>query len=137
MAEIEASGPLPETMSTGPSAPAKPTGIPDMPKQHGLCHKIVWRVINFVRTYFLPLALVTAILFGALVPWPGQFLAKTPLKFILVFLIFLLQGLGLNASEIKRALKACSVCPPAWYWITWPFLHVCRVSCVESSLSSE
>jgi len=56
--------------------------------------------------WHLPLLLVILVLFGALVPGPGQLLGETPLTTICVIGIFLVSGLQLRTDEVMDALKA-------------------------------
>lgn len=58
--------------------------------------------------------LVILVVFGALVPKPGQVLGDTPLTTVCVVGIFLVSGLQLQTAEVLEALKAW----PAALWGT-------------------
>ncbi|MES1908288.1 MAG: hypothetical protein MHM6MM_001248 [Cercozoa sp. M6MM] len=65
------------------------------------------RCKSFIWTHHLPLGLVFAVLFGAVCPWPGEWVSdNTPAVTICIILIFFLQGAKLRTSEIKTALRS-------------------------------
>jgi len=62
------------------------------------------RSLKFVMDNLLLCCLSFAIVFGALVPAPGRFLATLPTQHVCIVVIFLVTGLNLSTSELKASL---------------------------------
>ncbi|CEM04029.1 unnamed protein product [Vitrella brassicaformis CCMP3155] len=69
-------------------------------------------IFNFCDNHFLPVGLVVFVVFGALVPLPGEWLAGVDspvpsglVSRICVCIIFVLSGLKLQFAEVKEGLK--------------------------------
>lgn len=56
--------------------------------------------------YHLPIALAFVVIFGFLVPWPGEEVGKAPVSTICVVVIFFLSGVKLKTDEVKAAAQA-------------------------------
>lgn len=67
---------------------------------------------SFFLQHNLPLGLLIGVIFGALVPQPGQWLGGLPIAInsLSVFIIFIVQGLKLSTSEVKEALSSGRAC---------------------------
>ena len=71
------------------------------------------RIRKILLKYHLPLGLFAGVLFGYLVPTPGEFLSDLDSGFygmgmasLCIFLIFLISGLKLKTDDVKKALTS-------------------------------
>ena len=60
---------------------------------------------SFINDYFLPIGLLTFVVFGALVPQPGVAIAHRATSYVCVTGILFYIGLFLKTNEMKAAIK--------------------------------
>ena len=72
---------------------------------------------SFCLQHFLPLGLVTLVIFGALVPAPGKALSSGPTSEICMSIIFVISGLTLKTADIKEAVHEWMV--RRGWWGAW------------------
>ena len=77
----------------------------------------------FVLNNYLPISLVLLVLFGALVPEPGNALNTAATKYVCITLIFIYTGLYLQTKAIKEAVSAYKAA-------IWGFVSILGVTCI-------
>ena len=85
---------------------------------------------NFFIKNFLPISLIFAVVFGALVPAPGVFFNHKETIYVCVSILFCYVGLYLKTSAIKTALKAYKA-------YGWGIVSVLFVTCVIGGLLTD
>lgn len=72
---------------------------------------------EFLLNNVLPVTLIVAIVFGILVPWPGDYINHKAVSFSCIVWIFIYNGLYMRTSDIKNALQAYKA-------LIWGFLSI-------------
>ena len=88
-------------------------------KQNNCWHKFGLFVLN----NYLPISLLVLVVFGALVPEPGNALNTDTTKYVCITLIFIYTGLYLQTKAIKEAVSAYKAA-------VWGFVSILGVTCL-------
>jgi len=88
-----------------------------------------WFSRFFIKN-FLPISLIFAVAFGALIPAPGVFFNHKETIYVCVSILFCYVGLYLKTSDIQTSLKAYKA-------YTWGIISVLCVTCVIGGLLTD
>ena len=101
----------------------QPTLVTDNNEKVSRCQKFRVRLKQFVIKNFLPISLITAVVFGTLVPQPGVFFNHKATSYVCISIMFLYSGLFLRTSAMKDAIKAYKA-------YIWGLISILGVSCI-------
>ena len=78
---------------------------------------------KFVLNNYLPICLLIFVIFGALVPQPGNAINTKATKYVCIILIFIYTGLYLQTKAMKEAITSYKAA-------IWGFISILGVTCV-------